>query len=257
MKVVILAGGYGSRLSEETVLKPKPIVEIGDKPILWHIMKIYAHYGYCDFVILLGYKGYLIKEYFTNYILHMSDVTIDFKENKTTYFNDNSENWRITLIDTGLDTLTGGRILRARDYIGKERFMLTYGDGVSNIDLNKLLDFHIKNGKMVTLTAVMPEGRYGALELDNQNRIMKFKEKPRGDGAWINGGFFVCEPDVIDYIKDGDSTVFEKEPLEELSKNGEIFAYKHSGFWQSMDTMRDKNLLNDLWVRGKAPWKIW
>jgi len=255
MKVLLLAGGYGTRLSEETEIRPKPMAEIGGKPILWHIMKIYSHYGFNDFVILLGYKGYFIKEYFANYFLHQSDVTIDLSNNAMKVHNNTSEPWKVTLLETGQDTMTGGRIKRAKEYIGQEPFLLTYGDGVADIDLNKLLDFHQSNGNLVTMTAVQPEGRFGALETSG-NRVDSFLEKPKGDGAWINGGFFVCQPQVLDYIQ-GDNTVFEQEPLQKLAKEGQLFNYRHQGFWKCMDTLRDKKVLNELWESGNAKWKIW
>jgi glucose-1-phosphate cytidylyltransferase len=255
MKVLLLAGGYGTRLSEETEIRPKPMAEIGGRPILWHIMKIYSHYGFNDFVILLGYKGYFIKEYFANYFLHQSDVTIDLSNNAMKVHNNTSEPWKVTLLETGQDTMTGGRIKRAKEYIGQEPFLLTYGDGVADIDLNKLLGFHQSNGNLVTMTAVQPEGRFGALETSG-NRVDSFLEKPKGDGAWINGGFFVCQPKVLDYIQ-GDNTVFEQEPLQKLAKEGQLFNYRHHGFWKCMDTLRDKKVLNELWESGNAKWKIW
>jgi glucose-1-phosphate cytidylyltransferase len=257
MKVLILAGGYGSRISEETILKPKPMLEIGENPILWHIMKYYSCYGFNEFIILLGYKGYLIKEYFVNYFIHNSDLTIDLTNNHIELHKNKSEGWKVTLLDTGLNTLTGGRVKRAQDFIKKERFMLTYGDGISDININELIKFHEKHKKTVTITAVKPEGRFGAIDIGEGNRILKFNEKPKGDGAWINGGYFVCEPKVLDYITEGDSTIFEKTPLENLANDGELFAYKHKGFWKPMDTQRDKNELVELWQKGKAPWKIW
>ncbi|MAY82566.1 MAG: glucose-1-phosphate cytidylyltransferase [Flavobacteriales bacterium] len=256
MKVLILAGGFGSRISEETTLKPKPMVEIGGMPILWHIMKIYSHYGFNDFVILLGYKGYVIKEYFSNYFLHQSDVTIDLSSNKMEVHNNSSEPWKVTLIDTGLNTMTGGRIKRAKDHIGNEPFMLTYGDGVANVDLNELNKFHKEHGKLISMTSVQPAGRFGALDIQENDRVATFIEKPKGEGNWINGGFFVCQPEVLDYI-DGDQNVFEREPLEKLAKDGELYTYKHHGFWQCMDTMRDRNHLNEAWDSNKAAWKIW
>jgi glucose-1-phosphate cytidylyltransferase len=256
MKVLILAGGFGTRLSEETDIRPKPMAEIGGKPILWHIMKMYSHYGFNDFIILLGYKGYYIKEYFANYFLHQSDITIDISTNKTTVHNNTSEPWNVTLLDTGLHTMTGGRIKKAAGHIGNETFLLTYGDGVSNVDINKLLQFHKQHGKSVTMTSVQPEGRFGALVINEQNKVSSFMEKPKGDGSWINGGFFICEPGVINYIQD-DSTVFEKEPLEKLAEEGELFSFKHEGFWKCMDTLRDKNQLNELWDTNNARWKIW
>jgi glucose-1-phosphate cytidylyltransferase len=256
MKVLILAGGLGSRLSEETDLKPKPMVTIGGKPILWHIMKIFSHFGFNDFVILLGYKGYLIKEYFANYYLHQSDVTIDISTNELKYFNNTSEPWKITLIDTGLSSMTGGRVLRAKPYINREPFMLTYGDGVADIDINKLLSFHKAHGKLITMTTVQPEGRFGALKINN-NRVDEFLEKPKGDGNWINGGFFVCQPGIMDFITDGDQTIFERSPLENLAKKGQLFSYKHYGFWQPMDNLRDKNKLEQLIEQNNAPWMLW
>jgi len=255
MKVVILAGGFGTRLSEETEIKPKPMVEIGGKPILWHIMKIYSSFGFNDFIICLGYKGYVIKEYFANYFLHMSDVTIDLKNNKIEIHNVKSEPWRVTLVDTGLNTMTGGRIKRIQQYVADETFMLTYGDGLGNININELLEFHRKHGKYATITAVQPTGRFGALKLKG-NQVLAFKEKPKGDGGWINGGFFVLEPEIFNYIE-GDETVWEKEPLENLAKDGQLMAYKHKGFWKPMDTLRDKRELESLWQSGNPPWKIW
>ena len=254
MKAVILAGGYGSRLSEETQLKPKPMIEIGGKPIIWHIMKIYSKYNINDFVICLGYKGYLIKEYFANYFLHMSDVTIDIQNNKLEIHRINSEPWKITLIDTGEDTMTGGRIKRIQKYIDGT-FCLTYGDGLGDIDISKLIEFHKKSGLLATITAVQSPGRYGALHLKNNN-VTRFQEKPPDDSSSINGGFFIFEPGIFDYIKD-DSTIFEREPLENLAKNNQLGAYRHNGFWQPMDTLRDKNKLEELWSGKNAPWKIW
>tara|TARA_B100000927_G_scaffold285754_2_gene276253 strand:- start:1483 stop:2256 length:774 start_codon:yes stop_codon:yes gene_type:complete len=257
MKVFILAGGFGTRLSEETNIRPKPMVEIGGKPILWHIMKLYSYYGYNDFVILLGYKGYYIKEYFANYFLHQSDITIDLESNSMKILNNSSEPWKVTLIETGLNTMTGGRIKRAASIIGNNPFMLTYGDGVSDIDINNLVKFHKSHGKLITMTSVQPKGRFGALDIANNNQIVKFKEKPRGDGNWINGGFFVCEPKVLDYITNSDSIVFEQEPLVQLAKDSELMSYKHGGFWQPMDSLKDKNDLNMLWEQKKAKWKKW
>ena len=257
MKVVILAGGFGTRLSEETAVKPKPMVEIGEKPILWHIMKVYSGAGINDFIICLGYKGYIIKEYFAKYSLLMSDVTFDIRNNKTEIHQNGAEPWRITLVDTGKDTMTGGRIKRIRKYVSDETFCLTYGDGVTDLDMRKLITFHNEQKTLATLTAVQPPGRFGAFTLErNQNVIATFKEKPQGDGAWINGGFFVLEPGVMDYI-DGDSTVWEREPMENLARNGLLSAYRHNGYWQNMDTLRDKNVLEDIWQSGEAPWKIW
>ena len=257
MKVLILAGGYGTRLSEETYLKPKPMIEIGGKPILWHIMKIYSAYNFNDFVILLGYKGYYIKEYFANYFLHQSDVTIDLKTNKIKIHNNSSEPWKVTLIDTGLDTMTGGRIKQAKRYIGNERFMLTYGDGVGNINIKKLLDFHNSHDGYITVTSVQPEGRFGALNIEDNNQVKSFMEKPKGDGNWINAGFFVCEPEVFDYIDNETDSIFEQEPLRSLAKDSKMFTYKHTGFWKPMDTLRDKRELERLWNSGNAPWKVW
>ncbi|MDW5549196.1 glucose-1-phosphate cytidylyltransferase [Methanosarcina sp.] len=258
MKVLLLAGGYGTRLSEETEIKPKPMVEIGGKPILWHIMKIYSQYGFNDFVILLGYKGYQIKEYFMNYFIHQSDVTIDIKTGKMKIHNNLSEPWKVTLIDTGLDTMTGGRIKRAQNVIGNGRFMLTYGDGVADININKLIEFHKSHGKAMTMTSAQPEGRFGALKIENGNEVTNFLEKPIGDGNnWVNAGFFVCEPKVFDYITEGDGTVFEQTPLQNLAEDGEIYTYKHKGFWMPMDTLRDKLSLQKLWETGKAPWRVW
>ena len=257
MRVLLLAGGFGTRLSEETDIRPKPMVEIGGKPILWHIMKIYSHYGFNDFVILLGYKGYYIKEFFANYFLHRSDITIDIASGKMEILNNTSEPWRVTLLDTGLNSMTGARIKKARKIVGNNTFMLTYGDGVANIKIDDLLKFHSSHKKIVTMTSAQPDGRFGALEISNQDQVLQFKEKPKGDGSWINAGFFVCEPEVFDYIDDDESTVFEQEPLMRLAQNGEIFTYKHHGFWMPMDTLRDKNKLNEMWRENKAEWKIW
>jgi len=254
-KLVILAGGYGTRISEESDLRPKPMIEIGGKPIIWHIMKMYSHYGINDFVITLGYKGYVIKEYFSNYFLHMADVTIDLVENTTVVHNRRAEPWKITLVETGLDTMTGGRVKRVRDHIGDEPFCLTYGDGVADVNVAALLDFHSRHGKLATVTAVRPPGRFGSLELDGQS-VRGFQEKPLGDGSWINGGFFVLEPKVFDYI-DGDSTVFERKPLEDLTRDDQLCAYRHDGFWQAMDTLRDKRTLEELWAGENAPWRVW
>ncbi|MDD0852535.1 glucose-1-phosphate cytidylyltransferase [Halobacteriovorax sp. GB3] len=256
MKVLLLAGGFGTRISEESNLKPKPMIEIGGMPILWHIMKIYSSYGFNDFVILCGYKGYYIKEYFANYFLHRSDVTINLEDNSLEVHKTFSENWKITLIDTGLNTMTGGRVKRAKDYINNEPFMLTYGDGVSNVNVKELVDFHKSHGKHMTVTTVQPDGRFGAIEMNDEGSVSKFLEKPKGDGGWINGGFFVCQPEVIDYIEN-DSTIFEKDPMENLAKDSQIMAYKHDGFWKPMDTLRDKNQLSGMWENDKAPWKIW
>lgn len=257
MKAVILAGGLGTRLSEETDLRPKPMVEIGGSPILWHIMKIYASYGITDFLICCGYKGYLIKEYFANYFLHQSDVTFDMKNNSMKVHQNNIEPWNVTLIDTGQKTMTGGRLRRVRDYIKDEAaFCFTYGDGLSNLDISELINFHQSHGKLATITATRPPGRYGALKLGPNNIVNHFQEKPLGDTGWINGGYFVLHPDVIDRIAD-DTTSWEADPLMSLAEDGQLTAYKHEGFWQPMDTLREKNYLNELWNSDKAPWKIW
>lgn len=258
MKVVILAGGFGTRISEESHLKPKPMIEIGGNPILWHIMKSYSYYGYNDFIICLGYKGYAIKEFFADYYLHTSDVTFDFaNKNKMTIHNNVSEPWKVTLVDTGLNTMTGGRIKRIQKYVGNERFMLTYGDGVSDVNMNEIEAYHNNSGKYLTMTAIQPGGRFGVLDInDETNNIKEFVEKSKEDGGWINAGFMVVEPEVFNYIED-DSTVFEKEPLEKLAKEGNLMAYKHNGFWQCMDTQRDKGFLERLWRENRAPWKTW
>lgn len=256
MKVVILAGGFGTRISEESHLKPKPMIEIGEKPILWHIMKHYSQYGYNEFIICLGYKQYVVKEFFADYFLHTSDVTFDLANNSMEVHNNYSEPWKVTLIDTGLHTMTGGRVKRIRDYVGNEPFMLTYGDGVSNIDLKALEDFHRAHGKIATISAVNIGQRFGVLDLDSSAQIHSFREKNDDDGSLINGGFMVLNPEVFDYIE-GDSTVFEKEPLENLAKNGQLMAYRHNGFWKCMDTQRDKMQLEEMWASGKAPWKTW
>jgi glucose-1-phosphate cytidylyltransferase len=257
MKVVILAGGFGTRLSEETGIKPKPMVEIGDKPMLWHIMKIYSAAGIDDFIICLGYKGYVIKEYFATYSLHMSDITFDLRGGGMQVHQNGTEPWRVTLVDTGENTMTGGRLKRVKDYIGDKTFCLTYGDGVTDLDIQKLIAFHRDQKTLATLTAVQPPGRFGAFSLgQDQKLIQTFKEKPMGDGAWINGGFFVLEPQVMDYI-DGDSTVWEQEPMENLAREEKLSAYRHFGYWQNMDSLRDKKVLENLWQIGKPPWKIW
>ncbi len=256
MKVVILAGGLGTRLSEETVIKPKPMVEIGGMPILWHIMKIYSSYGYNDFVICLGYKGYLIKEFFSNYFLHKSDITVDLKNNKVIFNESDAEPWTITLVDTGVNSMTGGRIKRIQKHIGNEPFFLTYGDGLSDVNISELLETHIKGGKYLTVTSVQPHGRFGALNLSTSNEVLSFLEKPKGDGSWINGGFFVCQPEVFNYIS-GDDTIFEKDPMEALAHEGNMQAYLHNGFWKPMDTLRDKVELEQYWDSGKALWKKW
>lgn len=255
MKVVILCGGMGTRLREETEYRPKPMIEIGEKPILWHIIKMYSSFGFNDFVICLGYKGYVIKEYFSNYFLHQSDVTIDLGKNSMEVHDSHAERWRITLVDTGLDTMTGGRIKRIRKYVDGT-FMLTYGDGVADVDIGRLVSFHKARGRLATITAVQPSGRFGALDIDSRDHVISFKEKPKGDNAWINGGFFVLESKVLDYIET-DQTIWEREPLETLARNGELAAYRHTGFWQPMDTLRDKNQLDALWGTGKPPWKTW
>jgi glucose-1-phosphate cytidylyltransferase len=257
MKVVILAGGLGTRLSEETALKPKPMVEIGGQPMLWHVMKIYSSFGFNEFVICLGYKGYIIKEYFANYYRHQSNITIDLSDNSTEVHGSQAEPWKVTLIDTGKDTQTGGRIKRIKPYVNNEPFMLTYGDGVGAVNIKELLDFHKKNKKLLTVTAVQPSGRFGALNIDNNNSVISFLEKPKGDGAWINGGFFVCEPKIFDYIDDDDSIIWERDPMEKLAKAGEMAAYKHEKFWKPMDTLRDRIELESLWENNEAPWKIW
>ncbi len=256
MKVLILAGGFGTRISEATTMMPKPMVEVGDYPILWHIMKIYSAHGFNEFVILLGYKSYAIKEYFANYFLHQSDITFDLKENKMQVHNNFSENWKVTLVDTGLNTLTGGRIKRAAKYIGNEPFLLTYGDGVSDVNISETVEFHKNHGKHITMSVIQPEGRFGAIQMEENGTVTSFFEKPKGDGSWINGGFFVCNPEVLNYIE-GDETIFEKEPLEHLVGENQLQAYKHFGFWQCMDTLRDKNKLEELWRSGNAPWKNW
>lgn len=256
MKVLILAGGFGTRLAEETSVRPKPMAEIGGKPILWHIMKTYSHYGYNEFVILLGYKGYYIKEYFANYFLHNSNVTIDLATNQMEVHSNFSEPWKVTLLDTGLHTMTGGRVKRAKEIIGEDTFMLTYGDGVANINIHQLVEFHQSHKKALTMTSVQPAGRFGAIQVSEEFQVESFIEKPTGDGKWINGGFFVCEPKVFDYITEGDSTVFEKKPLETLAKDGELYTYRHDGFWHCMDTLGDKNKLNKMWDEGKALWRI-
>lgn len=257
MKVVILAGGFGTRISEESHLKPKPMIEIGGRPILWHIMKIYSSYGFNEFIICLGYKGYCIKEYFAHYFLHESDVTFDFKnKNERFIHNHSAEPWTVTLVNTGIETMTGGRVKRIQQYVGDDTFMLTYGDGVSNVDIDALVEYHRQHGKMATVTSTQPGGRFGALKLSEDNHVHGFQEKPKGDGYWINAGFFVMEPGVFSYLKD-DETVLEREPLQNLAKDDQLVAYKHPGFWQPMDTLRDKNLLEELWESDNAPWKVW
>lgn len=257
MKAVILAGGFGTRISEESSIKPKPMVEIGGKPILWHIMKGYSSHGINDFIICCGYKSHVVKEYFANYHLHCSDVTFDLKNNTMEVHTNRVEPWRVTLVETGGNTMTGGRLKRVRDYIGNETFCFTYGDGVSNVNITELVEFHKAQGTLATLTAVQPPGRFGAFRLEHdEHRIASFKEKPDGDGAWVNSGFFVLEPSVMDYIE-GDSTVWEKEPMENLAVGNKLSAYRHHGFWQPMDTLRDKHVLEELWDSGNAPWKVW
>jgi glucose-1-phosphate cytidylyltransferase len=257
MKVVLLAGGLGTRLSEETELRPKPMVEIGGHPILWHIMKTYSYWGFNEFVILTGYKSHIIKDYFINYYTRYSDMTIDMATNSVELHNIRNEQWKVTLLYTGPDTQTGGRLLRAKEYLCKKRFMLTYGDGVSDVNIHELVKNHEKSGKTVTLTSVQPSGRFGSIEINENGSVKSFKEKPDGDGAWINGGFFVMEPGVFDYLTEGDSTILERKPLENLAKTDQLYAYKHRGFWRPMDTLRDKNELNDMWTKGTAPWALW
>ena len=255
MKAVILAGGFGTRIREESHLRPKPMIEIGGKPILWHIMKIYSHYGINDFVICLGYKGYMIKEYFANYFLHMSDVTFDMSSNQMHVHHKSAEPWKVTLVNTGESSMTGGRLRRVREYLDDEDFCFTYGDGVADIDIGKLVEFHRAHGKLATVTAIQPPGRYGALAMDG-DAVLGFQEKPKGDGGWINGGFFVLSPKVLNYI-DSDDTTWEQEPLIALASEDQLRAYQHDGFWQAMDTLREKNLLEDLWQSKTAPWKAW
>ncbi|MFN7678761.1 MAG: glucose-1-phosphate cytidylyltransferase [Cyanobacteriota bacterium] len=255
MKAVILAGGMGTRIAEETATRPKPMVEVAGKPILWHILKIYSHYGIHDFIICCGYKGYLIKEYFANYFLHTSDVTIDMNDNSVQVHSRKAEPWKVTLVDTGETTMTGGRLAKVRPYLDDEAFCFTYGDGVSDVNIGKLIDFHREEGRQATLTAVQPPGRFGSLAFE-RGRVLAFEEKPQGDGSWINGGFFVLEPDVIDLV-DGDLCVWEKRPLQYLAETGQLSAYHHRGFWQPMDTLRDKLTLEELWQSGQAPWKVW
>ena len=256
MKVVILAGGKGTRISEETELIPKPMVQIGGKPIIWHIMKIYSHYGFNEFIICLGYRGYIIKEYFSHYFLHMSDMTIDMADNKIDIHSSTSESWKVTLIDTGAETMTGGRLKRVREYVGNKTFMFTYGDGVADKNIKELLEYHKRHGKLTTVTAVQPLGRFGGLNLNEKDDVLAFQEKPKGDNAWINGGFFVLEPRVFDYIE-GDHTAWEGKPVETLAKENQLVAYKHYGFWKPFDTLREKIELENLWNTRSAPWKVW
>jgi glucose-1-phosphate cytidylyltransferase len=256
MKVAILAGGLGTRISEESHLKPKPMIEIGDKPILWHIMKTYSYYGYNEFVICLGYKGYIIKEYFADYYLHTSDITFDMTNNEMKVHNNYSEPWKVTLVDTGLNTMTGGRVKRIKNYIDNEPFMLTYGDGVADINIDDLVNQHKKSGKIATITAVQPGGRFGTLDIDDNEAINSFREKSKEDGGWINGGFMVLQPEIFNYLED-DSTIFERKPFETLAAQNQLSAYKHNGFWQCMDTQRDKMYLDELLASGNAPWRIW
>ncbi len=255
-KAVILAGGYGTRISEESHLKPKPMIEIGGKPILWHIMKIYSAHGINDFVVCGGYKEYVIKEYFANYFLHTSDVTFDTVQNKVDIHYRRAEPWRVTLVDTGLDTMTGGRLKRVREYLGDETFCMTYGDGLSDVNIREVIGFHASQKTLATLTAIQPAARFGALDIADDHKVQSFEEKPKGDGNWINGGFFVLEPRVIDYIE-GDATIWERTPLEQLAREGQLSAFKHDGFWSAVDTLRDKNHLEDLCASGHPPWKVW
>lgn len=257
MKAVILAGGLGTRISEETDLKPKPMVEIGGKPILWHIMKSYSEYGINDFLILIGYKGSVIKDYFANYFLYQSDVTFDLKNNRMEVHNNESESWRVTLIDTGINAMTGARVKRAKQYVGDETFLLTYGDGVADLNISETIDFHKKHGGVLTMTSAQPAGRFGALVIDEDNRVMEFNEKPKGDGSWINAGYYVCDPKLFDYISDSEDEVFEENPISKLTSANQLYSYKHRGFFMPMDTLRDKKILSELWGQGTAPWCVW
>jgi glucose-1-phosphate cytidylyltransferase len=257
MKVVIFAGGFGTRFSEETEFRPKPMIEIGEKPILWHIMKIYSHYSFNEFIICSGYKSYFIKDYFYHYYMHTADISVDLSNNNLTYHNSSSEPWKVTVVDTGLETMTGARLKKVQKYIGNEPFMLTYGDGLANINLNDLLKCHQDSKKIATVTAVQPKGKFASLKLSQNNAISSFNEKVGGDGSWFNGGFFVLQPEVFNYIKDCSQTIFEREPLENLAKDGELQAFKHSDFWMAMDTLREKLEMQKLWETGSAPWKIW
>ena len=257
MKAVILAGGFGTRISEETILKPKPMIEIGGLPIIWHLMKIYSHYGINDFIICCGYKGYMIKEYFSNYYLQTSDVTFDLSSNQSTYHKSKTESWKVTLVDTGNKTGTGGRIAKIKEYLDNdEDFCMTYGDGLSDININKLVEYHKKHKRLATVTATIPPGRFGSLSIDNDSSVIEFIEKPKGDNVYINGGFFVLSKKIIDLIKD-EKVFFEKEPLDNLAKSNQLIAFQHNGFWQPMDTLRERNYLEELWLSGKAPWKVW
>lgn len=257
MKVVILAGGFGTRIGEETDIRPKPMIEIGGHPILWHIMKTYSHYGFNDFVILLGYKGFHIKQFFVDYYMLNSDIRVDLSRNSMEVLNNKSEDWKVTLIDTGLETQTGGRVLRAKPYLSNSSFMLTYGDGVSDVNIQKLADFHRKHKKLLTMTSVQPEGRFGAIDFDSDGAVKEFQEKPPGDNTWINAGYMVCEPEIFDYLAKADKTILEREPMERMAQDGQVMAYRHQGFWKCMDTTRDKKMLNELWDSGEARWKIW
>lgn len=258
MKVLILAGGLGTRLSEETKIIPKPMVEIGSRPILWHIMKIYSHWGFNDFIILTGYQSHIIKDYFINYYNRYSDITVDLANDTVEVHKTRTEPWKVTMLYTGRNAMTGARIKKAQKYVGNEPFLLTYGDGVSDVNIKEVIESHKKSGKLITMTAVQPTGKFGAIAIDKDNSITSFKEKPKGDGSWINGGYFVCENEVFNYIKENDdSVVFEKEPLENLAHDGKLNAYKHKGFWRPMDMLKDKNDLNEMWHNGRAPWKVW
>lgn len=257
MKVLILAGGLGTRLSEETQVIPKPMVEIGDRPILWHIMKMYSHYGFTEFVLLLGYRGNRIRAFFADYLMQSSDLTLDLSDNSVEIHKNRAEPWKVTLLDTGLEAMTGARIRRARPFVGDERFMLTYGDGVSDVNLRAVLDFHLSHGRAATMTVIQPEGRFGSISMRPDGLVGHFREKPAAESGWVNGGFFVCEPEVFDYIDDEDSTVFERAPLEHLADDERLVAYRHHGFWECMDTLHDKARLNELWQSGRAPWRAW
>jgi glucose-1-phosphate cytidylyltransferase len=257
VKVVILAGGFGTRIGEETDIRPKPMIEIGGHPILWHIMKTYAQYGFNDFVILLGYKGFHIKQFFVDYYMFNSDIRVDLSSNSMEVLNNKSEDWKVTLIDTGLETQTGGRVLRAKPYIDNESFMLTYGDGVSDVNIKNLLDFHKNHKKLLTMTSVQPEGRFGSIDFNSDGGVKEFREKPPGDNTWINAGYMVCEPAIFDYLEKGDKTILEREPMEKMAQDGQVMAYRHKGFWKCMDTTRDKKMLNELWDTGEAKWRLW